>query len=129
MITTYKLSFGQIHKIHENFAEVIINEGVELTMDLIQKYHHCLLENFTAPFVILINKKYKYTYTFEAQMNIASLSEIQAMAVVSYSNTTKQATEALIRLPRKIQWNIAVFSDRDAAVDWLLEWPVNEVAS
>ena len=116
---TNKLSFGQINKIQDNLVEVIINAGIELNMDMITEYHTWLLDNLDAPFAILINKKHPYTYTFDAQVNIANLAEIKAMAVISYSKITEESTNVLISLPRKNKWNIRLFDSRNLALDWL----------
>ena len=115
----YHLSFGKIIKLKKNLAEVIVSPDVEFDMEMIAEYHSWLLKNLEAPFNILINKINSYTYTFEAQMNIANLPEIQSMAVVAYSQQTEKTTNVLINLPRKQKWNIRVFNDRSEALRWL----------
>ncbi len=119
MLETFDLSFGQITKLQNNLAEVVVDAHVEFNMDMIAEYHGWLLYHLSAPFAILINKLNPYTYTFEAQMNIANLSEIKAMAVVVYSKITEESTNVLIDMPRKAQWNIRIFGNRDAALKWL----------
>ena len=119
MQNIFDLSFGQIIKLQENLVEVIVNTDVELNMNMIAEYHDWLLENLVAPFGILINKKNVYSYTFEAQMNIANLPDIKAMAVVAYSKSTEKLTNVLIDMPRKSKWNIRIFEDHDIALNWL----------
>lgn len=113
------LSFGQIIKIQDNLVEVLVDADVEFNMDMIAEYHTWMLENLNAPFAILANKINAYTYTFEAQMNIANLPQIKAMAVVSYSKATEESTNVLIGMPRKTKWNIRIFDDRETALNWL----------
>jgi hypothetical protein len=119
MQTIFELSFGQFIKLQDNLVEVIVHPNVEFNMMMIAEYHDWLLENLEAPFGILVNKKNSYTYTFEAQMNIANLPEIKAMAVVAYSKATEESTNVLIDMPRKSKWNIHIFDDRDIALNWL----------
>ena len=119
MQNIFDLSFGQMIKLQENLVEVIVNTDVEFNMIMIAEYHDWLLENLVAPFGILINKKNVYSYTFEAQMNIANLPEIKAMAVVAYSKSTEESTNVLIDMPRKSKWNIRIFEDHDIALNWL----------
>lgn len=119
MSETYKLSFGHIAIIQDNLAEVIVDEDIEFNMDMVAEYHTWLLNHLQSPFAILINKINPYTYTFKAQVNIANLPEIKVMAVVSYSKATEEATNVLIDIPRKSKWNIRIFQEREAALNWL----------
>jgi hypothetical protein len=115
----YELSFAKIIILQENVAEVIINEGIEINNEMVTEYHNFLLQHLTAPFFLLINKINSYTYTFDAQIKIASLPEIKAMAVVAYSKATEVATRNLASIPRNNAWNIQIFPDRDTALEWL----------
>lgn len=116
-----KLGFAEITILQENLAEVVVHQGVEITIDMVHTYHQFLLNNLVAPFGILINKLNSYTYTFDAQMNIANLPEIKAMAVVSYNGQTIQATNSLIQMPRKRKWNIFISPSREIGLEWLHE--------
>lgn len=117
----HDLSFGKIILINDRIAEVIINEGVEMNADMVDEYHRFLLSHLNAPFSLLVNKINAYTYDFEAQQKIANLSEINKMAVVSNNHVTTKATEYLKSLPSHSDWDLKIFSDRDAAMAWLLE--------
>ena len=72
------------------------------------------------PFSLLINKVNAYTYDFDAQEQLATLKEINAMAVVAYSKVTEIVTETLASYPRDVEWNLEIFSNRDEALEWLL---------
>lgn len=119
MQTIHEISFGQITKIQDNLVEIVVQADIEFNMDMIAEYHTWLLANLKAPFAILVNKKNPYTYTFEAQMNIANLPQIKAMAVVSYSTATEATTNVLIEMPRKSKWNIRIFDTSELALAWL----------
>lgn len=114
-----KLSFCKINAISDTVAEIIVNDGIEVTMMMVEEYHRWITENLSEPVGLLINKINKYTYTFEAQMNIANLPQIKAMAVVTYSNIAKVSTDSLNNLPREKKWNLQMFDDRDDALEWL----------
>jgi len=118
-MSLHKLRFAKIIILQENIAEVIINEAVEIDNEMVSEYHDFLLQNLSAPFLLLINKINSYTYTFDAQIKIASLPEIKAMAAVTYNKATEVATRNLASLPRDNTWNIQIFPDRDTALDWL----------
>jgi hypothetical protein len=53
------------------------------------------------------------------QEYIATLTDINAMAVVSYSNITELTTKSLIQVSREINWKIKIFNEREVALQWL----------
>lgn len=120
----YELPFAKIIILHDDIAEVMINEGVEMDVAMVQQYHDFLLSHLQTPFSLLINKINAYTYDFEAQERLATLKEINAMAVVAYSQITKITTETLASFPRDVQWNLEIFSNRDEALSWLISQQV-----
>lgn len=116
---TYELSFANINILSDNIAEVIINDGVEMDLAMVDEYHAFLLSLLTAPFSLLINKLNKYSYDPEALREIATLKEINLMAVVSYSLSTTITTDYLTSFPRDVEWNLKIFGNRDEALSWL----------
>ncbi len=115
----HELSFAKIVILREDIAEVIVNDGVEMDRAMTEEYHDFLLSNLRHPFSLLINKVNSYTYTFDAQINLATLKEINAMAIISYNRITKKSTENLASRPRAVDWNLKIFSNRDEALTWL----------
>ncbi|MBU3821120.1 hypothetical protein KO566_03530 [Flavobacteriaceae bacterium XHP0103] len=116
---SYELPFAEIIILKDNFAEVIIKEGVVMDEFMVGVYHDFLLTHLQAPFALLINKKNSYSYTFEAQKTIADLKEISHMAVVVATNGALMSTETLIKMNEDKQWNIRLFQERDVALNWL----------
>ncbi|MEM5565247.1 hypothetical protein WNY78_09030 [Psychroserpens sp. AS72] len=114
------LPFGKINIIHNTIAEVIINEGVVMDLDMVNQYHDFLLQNLKSPFSLLVNKENSYSYKFDAQLKIANLSEIKSMAVVIYNLSADMATQILIDINKGNDWNIKLFNERQMALDWLL---------
>ncbi|VAW59807.1 hypothetical protein MNBD_GAMMA08-1399 [hydrothermal vent metagenome] len=118
-MTTHTLSFGTITLLQKDIAEVIVNDGVEMNLEMVETYHQFLLENMPESFSLLINKKNAYTYSFEAQLQLATLTQINSMAVLVYSNISAAATKNLATMPRAIPWKLEVFNDRKNAIKWL----------
>jgi hypothetical protein len=116
---SYKLSFGIIIILKANLVEVIIDDGVVLDMKMVKEYHAFLIEKLEFPFFLLINKKYSYTYTFEAQKSIVNKDIVKAMAVVTHAYVSKLATDVLINMNRNNGWNIKMFKSRKEALGWL----------
>ena len=116
----HELSFGKIIILHNNVAEVIINEGVEMDEELVNQFHDFLFDNLKSPFSLLINKINSYSYSFEALAKLGAKKEIRAIAVVAYTRTSKISTESIASFPKEVKWNMSVFSNRDEAIKWLM---------
>ena len=116
----YELSFAKIIVLQDDIAEVIINDAVVMNTAMVEQYHEFLRSILTSPFSLLINKINSYTYDFEAQLELATIGEINAMAVVAYSRITELTTESLASYPRSKKWNLQIFMNRDDALAWLL---------
>ena len=115
----YELSFARIIILQDDIAEVIINDGVEMDEQMVDEYHDFLIDHLVAPFSMLVNKINSYSYDFKAQMKLATIDQINAMAVVVYNRRTEIATDSLAKFPRNKQWNLKMFSDRELALQWL----------
>ena len=116
----YELSFAKIIVLRDDIAEVIINDAVVMNAAMVEQYHAFLRSILTSPFSLLINKINAYTYDFEAQLELATIGEINAMAVVAYSRITELTTESLASYPRSKKWNLQIFMNRNDALAWLL---------
>ena len=115
----HELPFAKIIILEDNLAEVVIDEGVIMNVEMVDQYHDFLLSHLRVPFSLLINKVNSYTYDFDAQNKLATLKEIQAMAVVAYTRITELTTDALASQPREVEWNLKIFNNRDEALAWL----------
>jgi len=116
----YELSFAKIIVLRDDIAEVIINDAVVMNAAMVEQYHAFLRSILTSPFSLLINKINAYTYDFDAQLELATIAEINAMAVVAYSRITELTTESLASYPRSKKWNLEIFMNRNDALAWLL---------
>ena len=119
--STISLAFGTIYLLQADIAEVLINEGVEMNLAIVEEFHQCLLDHLHAPFSLLVNKRNRYTYSYDAQGKLGNLPEINAVAIVAYSRISELATQSLLMFPREVEWNIQMFSDREQAFAWLKE--------
>ena len=115
----HELPFAKIIVLDKDLAEVLINDGVEMNTEMVAAYHDFLLNHLQAPFSLLVNKVNAYSYDFEAQANLATLEQINAMAVVTYNRISTISTESLASMPRSREWNLRIVSDRGEALAWL----------
>ena len=126
MKKSHNLSFATIIKLDKDLAEVIVNEGVVIDEYMTAEYHDFLQANLTSPSYLLINKKYSYSYTFEAQKMIANLPEIKAMAVVVQTFGSIISTEALFNVNENKHSNVRIFEERKSALKWLKSYANKE---
>ncbi|MDN3652841.1 hypothetical protein QWY77_08700 [Thalassotalea ponticola] len=119
----FQMSFGVINLLNDHIAEVIIDEGTHMSLEMCEEYDELLLNIFDRPFGLLINKLNNYSYTFEAKLHIASLSHLKAMAVIHYNSEAEQKTNDLLALRETDKWNLKTFCGlqmgREKAIAWL----------
>lgn len=116
----FELDFAKIVLIRNNIAEITINNGVEIDLGMVCELHEFLISHLRAPFSLLINKINSYSYTFEAQKQMASIAQIKAMAVVAYRHTSIISTLSMAQLHRETPWKLEIFTDRETALQWLI---------
>ncbi len=119
MTDIHRLSFCIVSKLSDCCAEFVVNEGVEVNLDMVIEYHDWLLENLRSPMYVVLNKIFPCSYSFEAQVQLASLQQVKAMAVVAYDKVSQSTTQIMRSVPREGDWLIELFDDRDAALSWL----------
>ncbi len=117
----YELSFAKIILLRDDIAEVIINDRIEVNLEMVKETHAFLFSHLTPPFSLLINKLNSYSYTFEAQMEMANLPEINVLAVVSYNHFSTVSTQYLQSLTPDNNWDLHIFSERNEALIFLEE--------
>ena len=121
----HRLSFAYFNMISDQIVEVVVDENVEMTMEMIEECHQFIHAHISEDFGMLINRVNNYTYTYEAKLSIASYENLKAIAFVYYSEDSKEITEHLYNLRSFDEWNYRVFSGLELgwqqAVDWLYQ--------
>ena len=119
MTEIHHLSFCIVSKLSKCCAEFVVNQGVEVNLDMVFEYHDWLLDNLQSPMFILLNKIFPCTYSFDAQIQLASFKDVKAMAVVVNDKVFQSTTQILQSVPREGDWRIEVFDEREVALSWL----------
>jgi hypothetical protein len=109
------LDFGDFKEIEPQIVEVIINEGVVLDGDKIQRVEEGFLEKYSNRYALLVNRINRYSHTHESMMRVSRLKNLAGMAILVYEDFAKQV--ALIH--ELYQQNVSVFDDRGKAIAWL----------
>ena len=119
----HRLSFADINIISDEIAEVIGNQGIEITLEMTEESDKFLSAKFTNNFALLINRVNQYTYAYEAQLSIASLPHLKAIAVIVYDAQGKESIRSFKGSRFMDKLNIKEFSGlelgRNSAIQWL----------
>ena len=110
---------GQIIKLADDLAEVIVSEGVEVTAEMVDNSECILREQFHCPCRVLITRKHSYHYTFAAQQRLADLECVNSVAILSSSRSGEITARIVSMFPGKGSWKVNFFYDRGSALDWL----------
>ncbi len=116
---TTRLTFGEMTLLEDDLVEVVVDDGIEMDVDMVREYHRTLTSIAKPPFRLLVNKRNRYSYTFEAQLGLVDIPNMGAIAVLSRRLETIRTTRALATLPRVRPWHLRIFQDRRVALMWL----------
>lgn len=129
----HRLSFAYFNMLAEDIVEVVVDDGVELTLEMVEECHQFIESNIKGNFGLLINRVNSYTYAYEAKLSIASYEKLKAIAFVYYSNEGKQVSEELYNVRKLDEWNYRLYSGLELgwqdAFDWLQQELTQEKVS
>ena len=124
----YQLSFATIKVLPDNIAEVIVDNNIEITLEMVEELEGFLDKKFTQPFALLVNRINQYSYTFEAMSCMISNALLTAMAVVNYDDTAKDPIHDVLALRAVDKLNVEVFSGLELGWQQAKNWLANQLA-
>ncbi len=121
----YQLSFGHISLINEHIAELVIDSGIIVSLEMCEELDAFLMDHFEGNFAIINNRIQDYGLTYEAILHMGSLEHFVAAAVVTYRDESELYFKEMISVRPQDKLNFKVFSGlelgRKNAIDWLTE--------
>ncbi len=118
-IYTYCLPYAEINILQKDVAEIIFKEGVEVSVGMVEDMYSILSSHLQAPFSCIINSINSYSFSPEAQMLLGTVKEHISTAIVAYSDLSREIAGMLVDFPRKVDWNVRIFSDRSDGLAWV----------
>jgi len=115
----HKLSFGKIALLRSNVAEIMVDEGVDIDVQMVNEIHNHLLSLFTHSFSLLINKSNAYSTQLDALILFGSLTAINKIAIFAPNKLAKLSADFSATIPSSTHLNIQVFTERNEAISWL----------
>lgn len=117
----HKLSFCEIEQLSDNLFEVTINEGGmidEKCAEEAMEFWHNLR---TEPYVLLVNNKNQFSYSFMGSQKIGEHSLEKKTAVLIDNALSENQMSTVLDLKKMFGnfANIKVFQERDEAIKWL----------
>lgn len=119
----HRLSFAYFNMLAEDIVEVVIDDGIEVSLEMVEECHQFIDTHISGDFGMLINRVNNYSYTFEAKLSIASFENLKAIAFVYFNMESKKNSEKIFELRKSDKWNYRLFSGLELgwhqAYDWL----------
>jgi len=119
----YNLSFGSLTVLDKCLAELIINNEVVITLEMVEELDVMLQSIFKHNFGLLVNKLNTYSYTYEAKLVLGSIEHMKAIASVYYTTQGREVSLDIVQKRNIDGLNVRVFSGfelgRQQALDWL----------
>jgi hypothetical protein len=123
----YRLSFADLNILNEDIIEVVVDAGIEMSLEMMDEYDSFLSNHFDCNFGLLINRVHQYSYSYEVQLSIASHKNLKAIGVVNYSEQSKKSTGKIKKLRAIDGWNLAEFSGLEMGWQKGLAWLQHEL--
>ena len=128
----HRLSFADINIVSDCIAEVIIDEGVNVSIEMVEEYDNYLACVFKNHYAILVNKINNYSYSPETQFILGSTENIIAIAAVNYNEQGRKSSKDIANKRSIDQLNFRTFAGLELgwqqAKSWLLA-EINEHSS
>lgn len=106
----HRISSADINIISDSIAEIIIDDGVEISIEMVEEYDHFLACIFKGNYGLLINKINNYSYSLGAQFLMGSSEKIVAIAAVNDTEQGKKSSNVIADRRSIDQLNISTFS-------------------
>lgn len=118
-LTTHRLSFGNITVINKDIAEIILDEGIEISLDMIAEFWQFVDVNMKEEISLILNKTAPFSYKFDALMSLSETQKLKSIAVISYDQLSTTTAEYMRTAFNKSGKNIEIFESKEAALHWL----------
>lgn len=115
-----KLPFACLKCPTDNIIEMIIDEGVEISVDMAMALHEAIAKWVDdEPTGFVVHKLNSYSVSFDAQQIIGDLPGIAVSAVVAYNQFGEMTAQQIIAMSEMSESDVAIFPTLENAIFWL----------
>ncbi|ALO35500.1 hypothetical protein CMT41_12825 [Colwellia sp. MT41] len=125
----HRISFADINIISASIAEVIVDECIEVSLEMVEEHDNFMASIFKGSYGVLLNKINTYSYSPEAQYIMGSAENIVAIAAVNYNEQGQQSSKAITDKRVIDQLNVRTFSGLDLGWQQAITWLDQELKS
>jgi hypothetical protein len=118
---THQISFAKVCVLSHDLAEITVDSGIDINLDMVNELHHLLLSLFSESFSLLINKSNAYSTQLDALIHFGTLPAIDKIAIFAPNKFAKMSADFSATIPSSAVLTIDVFTERDDALAWLIE--------
>lgn len=118
-MVTYNFSSFQVSIIESNIAELVIFDNTEFDIGMVNDFHELVKNKMNSQVLVLVNKTYSYSYTFEALVALSRSKAIKAVAVLSNKGVVNSLVSYLAKRFNFYKVPVKIFHERENALQWL----------
>ena len=115
----HQLSFCKLQIIDQNIVEVILDDGVEISGQMVDEFFMAIAEKMHDQISVLLNKATKYSYNFDALIQLSESTKIRNIGVVTYDALSRSSAIFMMERFNKSNKNVHLFETREDALAWL----------
>ena len=116
------LGFCTVNFPEHRVVEVIVHEGVELTIEYAEKFQQLLKEKLEHAAGVMVNNVNSFSYDYSAMKKLATTDLALCLARVNYTSVaamTSKMVKSVVESHSKQQMQVENFDSRDDALTWL----------
>jgi hypothetical protein len=118
-MTNLQPSFGRVFLASQNWIEIELAEGLELSLDHCYELERIFRAEIDEPFVLLGHCRYPNELQFSAKARISTFPGCAAVAIVVHTEACAASAADIIAVAEIQQGNVRAFRDETSARDWL----------
>jgi len=117
----HQISFAKVCVLSNDLAEITVDSGADINLNMVNELHQLLLSLFCDSFSLLINKSNSYSTQLDALIHFGTLPAIDKIAIFAPNKLAKMSANFSATIPSSAVLTIEVFTERDDALEWLIE--------
>jgi len=118
-MVTYKFPAFQVSVLENNIAELVIFSDTEFDVGMANHFLEVIETKMISPALVLVNKTYSYSYTFEALIAFSRSKSLKSVAVLSDRGTVSSLVSYLSKRFNFHKVPVKTFDEREPAIQWL----------
>lgn len=126
-MTQHRLSYAKVNLICDCIVELIIDEGIVLSIEMLDEFDEFLALHVNRNFALLVNRVNKYQFSYEVKFLLASQEGLCGIAVVTYNAHDTNLINDFKSLRSIDDLNLKVFEGLELGWQTGLDWLIDEV--